>query len=147
VADTSVAITPGSGASVDARSQPGGDLRQVVTIGDGDATPIAPVDAAGLHIHAGRTDIGPTPFRIAAATSATSLLNSNAARFGVVIHNDSTADLYVKYGGGAATTSYVYKVPAQGHLVLPEPGQPLFTGQITGIWTAAAGAANITELT
>lgn len=147
MADSSIGVTLGTGALVDTRTQPGGDHRQVVTIGDGDATPIAAVDAAGLHVHAGRTAVGPTPFRITAATATTSLLNSNTARFGVVIHNDSTADLYVKYGGGATTTSYVYKVPAQGHLVLPEPGQPLFTGQLTGVWAAAAGAANITEVT
>ena len=35
MADTSVAITPGAGANVDAQSVPGGDLQQTVTLGDG----------------------------------------------------------------------------------------------------------------
>src|SRR5215204_4309254 len=115
MADTSVGITPGTGASVDARSQPGGDLRQVVTIGDGDATPIAPVDAAGLHIHAGKTATSPTPVRVTAAASSTQLLAANTARQGVVIHNDSTADLFVKEGTAASAISYIYKVSTQQH--------------------------------
>lgn len=147
MADTSVAITPGSGAAVDARSQPGGDLRQVVTIGDGDTTPIAPVDAAGLHIHAGKTGTAPTPARVTAATSSTQLLAANTARLGVVIHNDSTtADLFVKYGTAASVTSYIYKLAPQQHLMLPEVGQPLYTGVIHGIWTAAAGSATVNEV-
>lgn len=147
IGDTSVSITPGSGASVDARSQPGGDLRQVVVIGDGDTTPIAPVDGAGLHVHAGKTATSPTPARVASAITSTLLLALNAARQGVVVHNDSSADLFVKFGTAASATSYVYKVSSQGHLVLPEPGQPLYTGVIHGIWSAAAGAATVNELT
>jgi hypothetical protein len=150
VGDTSVAITPGSGAvNVDARSQPGGDVRQVVTIGDGDATPIAPVDASGLHVHAGTTATAPTPARLSDTTTSTQLLASNTARKGAVIHNDSDATLYVKYGTAASATSYVYKLLSQAHLTLPEPGQPIYTGIIHGLWSAdtAAGAATVNEVT
>lgn len=46
MADSNVAITPGSGANVDVRTVENGDLRQVVVVGgDGTAANIAPVDA------------------------------------------------------------------------------------------------------
>lgn len=148
MADSAIGVTLGTGALVDTRTQPGGDHRQVVTIGDGDATPIAAVDTAGLHVHAGKTATAPTPARVSDTATSTTLLASNTARQGVVIHNDSDSVLYVKYGAGASATSYVYKLLSQAHLVLPEPGQPLYTGLIAGIWSAdtAAGAATVNEV-
>src|SRR5829696_10318154 len=106
MADSSIGVTLGTGALVDTRTQPGGDHRQVVTIGDGDATPIAAVDAAGLHVHAGKTSTAPTPVRVPDAATSTQLLALNTARLGVIIHNDSDSVLYVKYGTGASATSY-----------------------------------------
>jgi len=148
MANTSIAVTPGSGASVDAESQPGGDLRQVVVIGDPASTAVGPVDTAGIHVHAGKTGTAPTPARVPDATTSTLLLAANTARQGVVIHNDSDAILYVKYGTAASATSYVYKVLSQAHLTLPEAGQPIYTGVIHGIWaTDAGGFATVNEIT
>lgn len=149
MAESSLAVTPGSGASVRTRTTAGGIHQQATVIADGvtDSGVNAAVDAAGLHVHAGKTATSPTPARVTAAVASTLLLAANTARLGVVVHNDSTADLYVKFGTAASVTSYVYKVPSQGHLVLPEPGQPLYTGVIHGIWSAAAGAATVNEAT
>ncbi len=75
---------------------------------------------------------------------STTLLSLNASRLGVVIVNDSTVDLYVKFGTTASLTSFTY------HLY---PGQTFadsagYTGRIDGIWASdASGAARITELT
>jgi hypothetical protein len=142
VADTSVAITPGSGAQVDARSQPGGDLRQVVTIGDGDLTPIAPVDAAGLQTRPGKAAASSTA-RVTAATSSTLLLAANTARLTATVFNDSSAELYLKYGSGATSTSKKLTVPSKGFWEMP-PGST-YTGVIHGAWASATGAADIGE--
>lgn len=79
------------------------------------------------------------------AATSTSLLASNTSRKGVIIHNDSTSILYLKYGATASTTSYTYKIPADGTWEMPAP---IYTGALDGIWSAdSTGAARITELT
>lgn len=82
-------------------------------------------------------------------SSATSvqLLASNVARLGVVIYNDSTSLLYVKFGTTASTTSYTVEVPNDDWFALPGDMGVVYTGRIDGIWAAANGAARITELT
>ncbi len=77
-----------------------------------------------------------------AATSAT-LKASNANRLGIVIVNDSTVILYVKYGTTASATDWTYRLQA-GESLRDE----LYTGRIDGIWASdASGSARITELT
>lgn len=79
-----------------------------------------------------------------AATSA-QLLAANANRVGCVIHNDSTQDLYLKYGTTASATDYTVRIPAGLHWTMPFPA---YTGRLDGIWAAnASGSARITELT
>ncbi len=83
-----------------------------------------------------------TMANVSGATSSTTLQASNTARLGLVVVNDSTADLYVKFGSSASSTSYTHKLG---------PGdsfrEDLYTGIVTGIWTSATGAARMTELT
>lgn len=76
------------------------------------------------------------------ATSVT-LLASNASRIGATIHNDSTQDLYVKFGTTASTSSFTVKMNPQSYYEVPFT----YTGRIDGIWSSANGAARITELT
>lgn len=79
------------------------------------------------------------------ANSNTTLLSANADRRGVAIFNDSTEALYVKFGTTASTTSFTVKILAGGFYEMPEP---IYVGQIDGIWSAnGSGAARITELT
>jgi hypothetical protein len=76
--------------------------------------------------------------------TSTTLLAANAARLGVIIHNDSTSILYAKFGATASATSYTYRVEPNATLELAYG----YTGLIDGIWSAdAAGAARITEIT
>lgn len=78
-------------------------------------------------------------------TTATTLLPANASRLGVIVENDSTADLYLKYGAGASATSRTVKIAAGGYWEMPTP---IYTGLISGVWaTDGTGAARITELT
>jgi len=80
---------------------------------------------------------------VSGSASNVTLLAANAARQKVLIVNDSTATLYLKFGATASSTSY--SVPPLG------PGdcweEEHYRGQIDGIWTSAAGAARITEVT
>lgn len=79
------------------------------------------------------------------SASSVSLLASTAARKGMIVFNDSTSDLYLKYGATASATSFTVKILAGGYWEMPKP---IFTGAVDGIWSSdASGAARITELT
>jgi hypothetical protein len=88
---------------------------------------------------------GSTPFlaSVAASTSSVTLVAANTARKSIVIVNDSaSADLYIKLGGTASATSYTYLLAPKDIL----DKQLSYTGIIDGIWSAAVGAARVTEL-
>ena len=73
------------------------------------------------------------------------LLAANLDRRGLIIFNDSTAILYIKFGVTASTSSFTVRLTPQG---VYESGVPCYTGRVDGIWSAdAAGAARISELT
>jgi hypothetical protein len=76
------------------------------------------------------------------ASSAT-LLSANTSRKGFTIVNESTADLYVKYGTTASLTDYTVKLPPYSTM-----HEESYTGRVDGIWSSDAGGnARITELT
>lgn len=78
------------------------------------------------------------------SASSVQLLASTAGRLGATFHNDSTATLYLKFGTTASTSSYTAKIGPDEYYELPNP---VFTGQIDGIWSSATGTVRITELT
>lgn len=76
--------------------------------------------------------------------TSTTLAASNAARKGLLIFNDSTQALYVKYGATASATSFTVKIDPGGYWEMPTP---IYSGVVDGVWAAdASGAARITEL-
>lgn len=78
------------------------------------------------------------------ASNAT-LAAANASRIGLLVFNDSTSDLYLKYGATATASSFTVKIPAAGYWEMPTP---VYKGIVDGIWSAdASGAARVTELT
>jgi hypothetical protein len=82
--------------------------------------------------------------RVAASAASVSLLAANENRRRVILYNESTADLYVKFGATASATSYTTKLgPGDTY---ESPTDWVYTGVIDGIWSAANGAAQITEL-
>ena len=83
------------------------------------------------------------PWSIAAATESVLLAPWNPVRRRLTIVNDSTADLYVAKGSVATTVTYAAKVSAGGLYVMDEPYQ----GDVAGVWSAANGAARVTEET
>lgn len=60
-----------------------------------------------------------------------------------IVHNDSTAVLYIGYGAAVTTTDFTYKVPADTPWEAPSPA---FDGLVTGIWASATGSARCTEV-
>lgn len=82
------------------------------------------------------------------ASSATSgtLIASNASRRGLCVSNNSTSILYLYMSSSTATitTANNVLIPPGGDYVMPSP---IYTGQITCIWSAANGSAQVTEIT
>ena len=78
----------------------------------------------------------------ASATEVTIFSAVTTAVEGRTVFNDSTATLYVKKGTGVTTSSHWVQVPPGGYLEFP---QPCYRGQVTGLWSAANGAARTTE--
>lgn len=153
MADSAVAITAGAGTNVDTRTEgTNSNHRQVVVLGDPATNAgVAPVDVtAGLKVNLGADNDVTLP-RATTATLTTqadqatnvTLKASNAARLSILIFNDSTAILYVKYGATATADDWNYRLQAGESL-----REDLYTGIIDGIWASdAAGKARITEFT
>ena len=93
------------------------------------------------------------PFQVTAATltnvassaSNVTVVAANPSRRALIIVNDSTAILYLKFGATASATSYSVKLIAGE--TYNSPINHIYTGIIDGIWAAANGAARVTELT
>lgn len=58
------------------------------------------------------------------------------------VYNDSTAVLYLKFGATASASSYTVQIAAQGYYEFP---QPVYAGQVDGIWASANGNARVTS--
>lgn len=80
------------------------------------------------------------------ASSATTVVLSaaNPNRKGWYVFNDSTAILYLAFAATASLSSYTVQIPANTFYEMPP--EPVYTGTISGIWSAANGNARITEL-
>lgn len=82
--------------------------------------------------------------------SATLLAAASRTRAGVIVHNHSTATLFIKYASSAAVADtadgYTYKILPDQHWEMPTP---IYDGAITCIWDANTGSgfAEVTELT
>ena len=83
--------------------------------------------------------------RIAASVTAVTLAAANSIRVGLILYNDSTSDLYVKFGASASITDFTYFLPAGG--TMEALAGVSYIGEITGIWISATGAVQVTELT
>jgi hypothetical protein len=76
--------------------------------------------------------------------NGTVLLAANASRLGGTIYNNiSSGFLFIKLGAGATPTDWSVKIaPGFAH----ELPFPVYTGQITGVWSVAGGGtAQVTE--
>lgn len=147
-----VAITPGSGDYV--------LTDQVVhpTFGQGqvqigkilDATPDSvngwKIEADGAARFVADAVSAATTSAVASSATAITLVAANTARRALSIFNFSTSDLYIKLGTGAAfsgTPSFLARLGPSSYWEMPT--RPIFTGLVSGIWSAVNGYAMITE--
>ncbi|HWA29098.1 MAG TPA: hypothetical protein VG734_25840 [Lacunisphaera sp.] len=140
----SVTLNPGNGGDAIAADEIAGVKVQRVKlihgadgVNDGDVATSNPLPAKQTCSTGALSNVP------SSATSGT-MLASNPARRGAIVHNDSTATLYLKYGATASTNSYTVKILPDQSWEMPLPA---YTGIIDGIWSAANGNARVTELT
>lgn len=107
-------------------------------------TALATSDARLANLEDTLTADAATLSNVASSATNVTVAASNANRRGLMLHNDSTAILYLKFGATASTTSFSVKIAADSYY---EMSMPVYQGQIDGIWASANGAARITELT
>lgn len=79
--------------------------------------------------------------RVVAALIDTALLAANANRLGAYVANESTGTLYLKLGLVASVTDYTIKLFEDDVFQIPAE----YKGAVNGIWSAAVGAAQVTE--
>jgi len=79
-------------------------------------------------------------------TASKNLMPANAARFGVAINNNATANLYINLGSAASSTNYVAILAPGGYYETPFG----YTGDVNGIIVAktnVSGTVVATEFT
>lgn len=87
----------------------------------------------------------PTASQASVASSAASvtLRAASAARKGLAIYNDSTAQLFLLLGAGpASATAFTIEMDPSSYYEVPFN----YTGIVTGVWSAVDGAARVTEV-
>lgn len=70
------------------------------------------------------------------------LFAANGQARGRAVFNDSTQVLYLKFGATASATSYTVQLAAGAYYEFP---QPLYGGQVDGLWASANGNARTTQ--
>lgn len=85
----------------------------------------------------------PTTASVSSSASSVTILASNASRRGVSIANDSTATLRLSFSTPATSANAFIVMPPGSFLLLDQ--QLIVTNALYGIWSAANGAAQITE--
>lgn len=145
MADSSVSIVDAGSVTrpVDAQLV-GTDYQQTVTLGDGtNAGRVAKIDTDGsLQVETNVCSTS-TKGNVTSVTTSVTILAANVARRAALIFNDSTSLLYLSFGTAATTTtSFSVRVAAGTLYVLDIP---LWTGAVTGTWSAVNGAARWTD--
>jgi hypothetical protein len=98
--------------------------------------------AVTVNVASSATSVNLFPAAGGPATAGYSTFPLPDGAVGRAVFNDSTAVLYLKYGATASTTSYTVQVQPGGYYEFP---QPLYTGQVDGIWASANGSARLTS--
>jgi hypothetical protein len=83
---------------------------------------------------------------VAASAASTELFAEAYQALGPVngraVFNDSTSVLYLKFGATASETNYTVQIAGGGYYEFP---QPLYAGEVDGIWASATGNARLTS--
>ncbi len=78
---------------------------------------------------------------LTASVTSQMLKASNTARLGLSVFNDSTSQMFLKYGSAATSNDYSVRLMPEDYLEVPYG----YTGQVDALWFSATGSARITE--
>ncbi|MCK9928811.1 hypothetical protein MXD62_16775 [Frankia sp. Mgl5] len=148
MSDSSITAKDAGGATITIDTQNvggSGQHQQAVVIGDGvNVGRVVGIDSAGAASVRPRAASTATLVNVSASLSSVTIRAANSARLGLIVVNDSTADLYLTFDGTTASTSnYSIKLPPGATYEMTI----VVTTLITGVWSAASGTARVTELT
>lgn len=79
---------------------------------------------------------------VASSASNVTIFAAAAQANARTVYNDSTAILYLKFGATASSSSYTVQLAAGAYYEFP---QPVYAGQVDGIWASANGNARTTQ--
>jgi hypothetical protein len=132
--------TPGSGAYIPGTTATG-LLTDVSRI---QAAVVVTGAAGGSVVVAQARPSTSTVTRVSASITSTSIIVANASRRDLLLYNESTSILYLLFGTGVASvTNYTIQIAGGGYYEVSYG----YTGALKGIWLAANGAVQVTELT
>lgn len=80
--------------------------------------------------------------RISASATAVTLLKPKVTRISAKFFNDSTDNLYIKFGSDVTTSDFTVKLTAGAYFECP---LPVYLGEISGIWDGTDGGVQVTE--
>lgn len=133
-------LNPGTGGDVISTDDLGAVKVQRVKIQVG-------VDGAAADVNVGNAmpvrTVASTSSVNAVSTSGTSatLASASGGRLRIVIVNDSSATLYVKYGTTASSSDWTIKLAPDSTL-----DEDAYTGRIDAVLSTGTGTARVTEL-
>jgi len=119
-----------------------------INSGTEEAWAVAVVDSNGTQITSfggANTATTATLSNVSDNVASQTLAALNTGRKGLIIFNDSSGILLIKFGTTASATDFTYRVnPFQTFEML---SGVIFTGRVDGIWLSdGGGAARVTEL-
>ena len=76
------------------------------------------------------------------SATTTTVLTAETSRKAGSIFNDSSQNVYVKFGTGAATNDFTLRLLASGYYEFP---QPIYNGAVAAIQATANGTIRVTE--
>lgn len=79
---------------------------------------------------------------VPASTSSVQVLPSNPNRNGLIVYNNSNASCFLAFAASSSTGLFSELLDPGSTYEMPEP---IYTGVISAIWTAANGQLQVTE--
>lgn len=112
-----------------------------LTVDDGSTS--LTVDASGIFPTRQVTSSSATSTSVSGTITSTTILAANPNRLGASLYNDSSGNLYLKFGATASLSSFGIRIDPFGYYEVPFS----YTGIMDGIWSSGVGAARVTEFT
>lgn len=110
-----------------------------------DSITVCPPASGVFDVHVVGCQGPATVTQVAASVTTVNIVLADSDRCSLIIFNDSTSTLRIRFGAGAAANDYTLQIPGNGSYIMDPPAP--YTGLITGIWETANGNAHVTEVT